>query len=1153
MTTTANPKAAHYRQQLHSVLCRGDWAEPEPAKNPGGYVLAWDELLRKYRKHCKDDSLAIVALQTQSLSLLLLSQEDGTQTSSLTPSALDGDRSPDEDALSLNLECMLQEERRGEAASGLEALSTSELDKDDPSSIRLIQAYHSYALKDPKGALKFLSEVNYDIVASFTATGSFMSNQSAVHSPLPSSAGGSLGSASGLSALESALSRTGTIAGAIGITSLAKRLEGEVSEGRAWAVIERIRGRCIEGMSQELLHNYPQALEAYDAGTALLDRLSATRALPQSSLKMEHFKKFRELWRWTERLLWRAVVIAGKIRPISDTMRFLRLYNFYGGFWPPTFRTSHRVAVGTLHLRALALLAPTASELSGMGSSYPLTREVWRQECRTTALDLKAVLEVSTSFPRAGETNQKVLDFVDHCFALWERNSSAEEDAGWVVDVMWWATKLTFHSHRILRHLSRLLVMQNKRNEAKRTFKLYVQLVSKARQTSAGEVNLQLRRRSADEPPAHPSEIAQEDRVPHDMDDDRTFIENLVWGALILVKQILHHADAKEVESLTMQAREVLDEAGLSDDKPLHARVRKAQGIASIFLSIKDPDARARPQHQTTALEHLRAAAELDPSSASTFYHLAIALAETRDIDEAIVEARRAVELLPTELRAWHLLGLLLTAKGDWNGAKVILDLGLDNGEDIEDTGGEDERTLEGTSGNPAPGVFAKDFVQTGSQPQEDSGVAKNTDTAMSSSDPVATPASDPPVDTNQTPLLIPTTSIIPPASTLHSPVPDIPQQRRAEKFEASLQLRITQLALMELVDGAEAANLKWPDVFAYFSERHPGPTASEGESGTHDSFSHSHSAMPTSVSDPPTSDGGTQELIAPPRIGDLIPPTPTESIANGHHETDHEKSKRLSHRVLHRSQRQMHSLGRKMGMRDVRLKRSRSASDLRSSSSTSPVKYHASSIHSRSRFTVKSYFKASNEEPIPRTTSPPPMPPPVPALPSSKRATHETRLLSDLWLTSAATFRRMGKLEQAKGAIQEAEVLDEENPGVWIQLGLYHAAQNNVPAAIESLHKALVLEQDHTAALVHLAQQYLTPPSPTQTPPPGHVDLAAGLLTGLTQGPGWDVPEAWYFLAKACGLRGQKERERECLIYSLKLQETRCVRALGLAVPRAL
>lgn len=37
----------------------------------------------------------------------------------------------------------------------------------------------------------------------------------------------------------------------------------------------------------------------------------------------------------------------------------------------------------------------------------------------------------------------------------------------------------------------------------------------------------------------------------------------------------------------------------------------------------------------------------------------------------------------------------------------------------------------------------------------------------------------------------------------------------------------------------------------------------------------------------------------------------------------------------------------------------------------------------------------------------------------------------------SAATFRRQAKMEQALGAIQEAEVLDATNPEVWVQVSL--------------------------------------------------------------------------------------------------------------------
>ena len=110
---------------------------------------------------------------------------------------------------------------------------------------------------------------------------------------------------------------------------------------------------------------------------------------------------------------------------------------------------------------------------------------------------------------------------------------------------------------------------------------------------------------------------------------------------------------------------------------------------------------------------------------------------------------------------------------------------------------------------------------------------------------------------------------------------------------------------------------------------------------------------------------------------------------------------------------------------------------------------YQASSIHSRRRL---SFMSASRDRPL---ESPPPPPlstiithqPAISPISTSVVGHHQQdfknersmkdRLLSDLWLMSAATFRRLGKIDQAKGAIQEAEVKDENNPAVWVQVRL--------------------------------------------------------------------------------------------------------------------
>lgn len=131
---------------------------------------------------------------------------------------------------------------------------------------------------------------------------------------------------------------------------------------------------------------------------------------------------------------------------------------------------------------------------------------------------------------------------------------------------------------------------------------------------------------------------------------------------------------------------------------------------------------------------------------------------------------------------------------------------------------------------------------------------------------------------------------------------------------------------------------------------------------------------------------------------------------------------------------------------------------------------------------------------------------------------------------------------------------------GLFTKLGLYFAAQNQTSQAIESFHKALFISPENVPAFVHLTQQYLAPVSvssglaaapsaPDPAPTRDNIDIAAGLLSNITRGVAWDVPEAWYFLARACGLQGKRDRERECLGFALGLVEGRGLRDIKTAV----
>ena len=97
---------------------------------------------------------------------------------------------------------------------------------------------------------------------------------------------------------------------------------------------------------------------------------------------------------------------------------------------------------------------------------------------------------------------------------------------------------------------------------------------------------------------------------------------------------------------------------------------------------------------------------------------------------------------------------------------------------------------------------------------------------------------------------------------------------------------------------------------------------------------------------------------------------------------------------------------------------------------------YQASSIHLRQYHSIHASQQDLSMLDLP-PPPPAPTPEPAPQKNSNQRAKKDRRLLSDLWLMSAAIFRRLGKVEQARAAIQEAEVRDEDNPAVWVQVSL--------------------------------------------------------------------------------------------------------------------
>lgn len=223
---------------------------------------------------------------------------------------------------------------------------------------------------------------------------------------------------------------------------------------RMWRLVEVIRGRCLQGlfltvqrifshvlprvgMSMEKLHHSQEALSTYLAALPILKSLRSAGSTPALNTDKPDlsFVKYRELWRWAERLLWRASVLSSKYSSVATALGVFQTYLTHSQFYPPTFRPAHRHVVTSLHLHALLRSYPgNINGLDGVPLVIPgQTKLSWITEARTLLGEYRGVLGKTTNFPRAGERNALVEEFCDAVYGVWERTGRGE--TGWAIDV----------------------------------------------------------------------------------------------------------------------------------------------------------------------------------------------------------------------------------------------------------------------------------------------------------------------------------------------------------------------------------------------------------------------------------------------------------------------------------------------------------------------------------------------------------------------------------------------------------------------------------------------------------------------------------------------------------------------------------------------
>ncbi|KAI0834945.1 TPR-like protein [Hypoxylon sp. FL0890] len=321
-------------------------------------------------------------------------------------------------------------------------------------------------------------------------------------------------------------------------------------------------------------------------------------------------------------------------------------------------------------------------------------RNQLRAELKKVEIAYEGLLLSETSFPRADEQRQEIEDFVAAVMRNWSVLNGRdwhEQDLGpggkeglsrGILDILYRAATKTFHSTAILRYLFTVHIAVAEFDLAFHAFDSYLEIVKKGK--------------------------ARVDKTGHpepSLDDDATVLETISQATTALCKYGFHDAAEKahnlgvELEGMLQKLPAPLpnsqDNITTLDEEDgngviLHPRIPsrvyalswQAIGISQAQWGRTTFDASIRTETQTKAIRSFQKSLSPEngnPTDVRTLFTLGLLLAEQRELTAAIDIVKAALmsnkktgdesgsywrerSLIPL----WHLLALLLSARQDF-------------------------------------------------------------------------------------------------------------------------------------------------------------------------------------------------------------------------------------------------------------------------------------------------------------------------------------------------------------------------------------------------------------------------------------------------------------------------------------------------------
>ncbi|KAA8894461.1 hypothetical protein FN846DRAFT_1000212 [Sphaerosporella brunnea] len=293
------------------------------------------------------------------------------------------------------------------------------------------------------------------------------------------------------------------------------------------------------------------------------------------------------------------------------------------------------------------------------------TKEELQEELKAISKVYETYLLSSLQFPKADEYHEVVGEWADQVVENWRVSGGSVEDAAPVVETLYRASKKTFHSPRILRHLFYTLTATGNFQDAIAALNTYLDLVQKA------------------------MDRISKGNEEKDFDTQRIIIQTAVEGIRVLCK---FGVGGQKPMDIAAKLEKWVEEWRIRE-KDILAEVYRGIGMANAAFARQTPEGELRPAAQQAAADAFKKGLTYDPIDMQGWYGLALVESEMRSIDDATESARKGLGALkyhfvdnedPDDVEGnardykrfavplLHLLALLMTARDDFENSEKV-------------------------------------------------------------------------------------------------------------------------------------------------------------------------------------------------------------------------------------------------------------------------------------------------------------------------------------------------------------------------------------------------------------------------------------------------------------------------------------------------